>query len=213
MSAVVTPPPVGVRSLAPPPLPPHDLFDRLRRFSRDEYHKMMGAGVLYEGEPVELLEGLVVCKISKGTPHESCVRRLTVRLPRYLPDCWFVQIQNAIGLADGEPEPDGAILRGDVADFDGHHPEPDEIGVVVEVSDSSLIADRRDKGRQYSRAAIAVYWVMNLIDRQVEVYTDPDPSADPPRYQTTTIYTPGQDVPVVLEGVQVATIPAADLLP
>lgn len=213
MSAVVTPPPVASRVPAPPPLPPHDLFDRLRRFSRAEYHKMMDAGILSDGDPVELLEGLVVCKMSKGTPHESSVRRLTGRLPRHLPDGWFVQIQNAIGLPDGEPEPDGAILRGDLTDYDDHHPEPHEIAVVIEVSDSSLIADRRDKGRQYARAGIPVYWIVNVIDRQIEMYTNPDSSTQPPYHATVAVYAPGQDVPLVLDGQTVGTIPAADLLP
>ena len=213
MSTVVTPPPAAQRVAVPPPLPAHDLFDRLRRFTRAEYQALLKAGILSQGEPVELLEGLVVCKMSKGTLHVACVRRLAVRLPRFLPDGWLVQTQEPAGLPDGEPEPDGAILRGELTDYDDHFPEPHEIGVVIEVADSSLITDRRDKGRQYARAGIPVYWLLNVIDRHVEVYSNPDAATDPPYYVSLVVYSPGQDLPIVLDGATAAHIPAADLLP
>ncbi len=213
MSAVVTPPPVGVRSLAPPPLPPHDLFDRVRRFTRDEYYRMRDAGILHDGDPVELLDGLILEKPMKGEPHEAAVARLTVRLTRRLPDGWTFRVGSVASTGGSEPEPDYMVLRGDETAYDDHFPTADEFGILVEVSATSLATDRRDKGRIYAAAGIQVYWIVNVVNRQVEVYTDPDPAADPPRYLTTVVYTPGQDVPIVLDGVTVGGIPAADLLP
>lgn len=85
--------------------------------------------------------------------------------------------------------------------------------MVIEVADSSLARDRRDKGRSYARAGIAVYWIVNLVDGVIEVYSNPEPTALSPVYRDRTDYRPGQDVPLVLDGVNVGSIPAAELLP
>ncbi len=185
----------------------------LRRFSVAEYRKMLDAGILVLNEKVELLEGLVVKKGVRNQPHENGLRRLTVRFPRYVPEGYFLQLQGAIRLADGEPEPDGAVIRGDVLTCDDHFPEPDDLLLLIEVSGSTLSRDRRDKGRMYARANIAVYWIVNVADGQIEVYTDPDLTANPPAYATRTDYRAGQGVPIVLDGVAVGAIPASDLLP
>jgi Uma2 family endonuclease len=85
--------------------------------------------------------------------------------------------------------------------------------VVIEVSNTSLDTDREDKSRIYARAGLPVYWIVNVVDRQVEVYEQPSgPTADP-GYATRTDYKPGDSVPLVLDGNTVGTIPAADLLP
>ena len=183
-----------------------------KRFTPEEYHKLADAGIIMEGEPFELLEGYLVEKPVRKSPHEDALRRLTGRLPRRLPADRFLQIQGAVALGESEPEPDGAILRGDETVCDGRLPTPADICLVAEVSDSSLAFDRRDKGRIYARAGIPVYWIINVVDRQIEVYSDPQPTA-PPAYATHTNYPAGQDVPIVLDGQAVASIPAADLLP
>jgi hypothetical protein len=184
-----------------------------RRITVEQYHKMHEAGIYMDGDRVELIEGYVLEKHVRNPPHETALRWLTARLPRRLPPGWFLQIQGAIELPDSEPEPDGALLRGDETACDGRLPTPADIVMVVEISDSSRAFDRRVKGRVYSRAAIPAYWVINVVDQRIEVYTDPDPAADPPAYRTQTNYAPGQDVPLVLDGQTVASIPVADLLP
>jgi Uma2 family endonuclease len=186
---------------------------RLRRFTRAEYHLLGRYGIVREDERVELLDGLVVELPMEKPPHQGVSRRLVNRLPRVIPVGWFLQVADVVGVADSEPEPDGAILRGDETAYDARQPERADTGVVIEVADSTLRADRRDKSRLYAEGGIPVYWIINVVDGQVEVYTDPDPAANPPAYRTRIDYRPGQDVPVVLDGVTVATIPAADLLP
>ena len=126
---------------------------------------------------------------------------------------WQVRIELPVTLANSEPEPDGAVVRGDRRTFDQRAPTGSDFGVVVEVGESSLRFDRRIKLPLYAAAGIPVYWIVNLIDSHVEVYTDPDPAAEPPAYCTRTDYAPGQDVPLVLDGNPVATIPVSDLLP
>ncbi|HEX4612557.1 MAG TPA: Uma2 family endonuclease [Urbifossiella sp.] len=178
-----------------------------------QYHQMIEASLLQEGEPIELLEGIVVEKGTRTPPHDGVVTRLTNRLPRRLPPGWVTRIQCATALGDSEPEPDGAVVRGDDTAYDTRLPEPADFGLAIEVSDSTLAFDRRDKGRIYARAGIPVYWIVNVADGQVEVYTDPDPAATPPVYRARTDYRPGQDVPLALDGAVVASLPAANLLP
>lgn len=183
------------------------------RVSVDEYHEMIKNGVLGEGDPVELLDGYLVTKMSRNAPHDSAVRRLGNRLPGLLPSGWVSQMQCAITLPQSEPEPDAAIMRGSESTFDSRHPTPADLSVVIEVADSSLYLDRKEKSAIYARAAVPVYWIVNVADRQVEVYSNPDAAADPPRYRDRTDYRPGDQLPVTLDGILAATIAVADLLP
>ncbi len=184
-----------------------------RKFTPTQYHKLIDQGVILEGEPIELLEGYLVEKSVRNPPHEMSLRRLTARFPRQLPSGWFLQIQGAISLGDSEPEPDGLVLRGDETSCDGRLPTPSDAALVIEVSDASLAFDRRDKGRIYARVALPTYWIINIPDRQIEVYTNPDPTANPPAYTSRTNYGIVDAVPIVLDGVAVATLPVAELIP
>jgi len=183
-----------------------------RKITVAEYHKMIDAGIIKEGERVELLEGYLVKKMSHNTPHGVTVQKLTKRLVQLAPSGWEPRVQLPITLPNSEPEPDGVLARGDEATFGSHHPLPTELGLVIEVSDSSLAFDRRDKGRIYAQAGIPVYWIINLQDRHIEVYTDPDPAADPPAYATRIDYGLADAVPLVLDGGTVATLPVAELI-
>jgi Uma2 family endonuclease len=196
-----------------PAAPPLAAVATLRRFTTAEYHAMLTAGILYEGERVELLEGLVVEKPVKNPPHEGALKRITIRFPRLLPAGWTIQIQGVVVLSDSEPEPDGAVIRGDETAYDTRHPDARDVGIVIEVSDTSLAFDRRQKGRIYARAGIPVYWVVNVIDKQIEVYMDPDSAASPPEYRVRQDYRPGDALPITLAGSVASTIPVTDLLP
>lgn len=193
----------------PPSLPSISGF---RKFTVAEYHKMLDTGILRDGERVELLEGYLVQKMSHNTPHGITVQKLNKRLVRLAPPGWEPWTQLPVSLPDSEPEPDGVLARGDETTFADHHPLPGEIGLIVEVSDSSLLIDRREKGRIYATVGILLYWIVNIPDRQVEVYTDPDPAATPPAYRTRTDYRPGDTVPLVLDGQLAGSIAVSDLL-
>lgn len=186
-----------------------------RRFTKEQYYRMLETGIFVEGDPVELVEGYILEKHVRNPPHETTLRRLDNRFRRYLPaDGYCFQCQGAISLpAENEPEPDGVVLRGADSDYDGVIPDAAGIAMAIEVSDTSRSFDRRIKGRAYARAGIPVYWLINVADRVFEVYTDPDPAVAPPAYRTRTDYRPGQDVPVVLDGTVVGSVPVSELLP
>jgi Uma2 family endonuclease len=85
--------------------------------------------------------------------------------------------------------------------------------MLAEVADSSLLRDQRDKTRIYARANIPIYWIINLVDRRIEVYTQPSGPTAIPAYGSFQTYQTGDTIPLVLDGNTAATIPVADLLP
>lgn len=182
------------------------------RLTVDEYHEMIRNNILTTDDRVELLDGYLVNKMPQNTPHSCTIDRLTEDLNRAKPANWRVRFQLPITLANSEPEPDAAVVRGLRGAYAGRHPKGSDFGVVIEVADSSLALDRSFKARLYAEAGIPVYWFVNVVDRQVEVYTDPDASANPPAYCTRTDYKPGDAVPLVLDGQQVAALAVADLI-
>ena len=177
------------------------------------YHAMVANGTLTTMDRVELIDGNLVEKMSQNTPHRATLGRLDFHLKRLVPTGWWVSCQMPITLPRSVPEPDIAVVRGDEWSYDDRHPEPADFGVVIEVSDSSLWYDRTVKGRLYAEAGIPEYWVVNIEERMVEVYTSPNPAAEPAEYATRTDYAVGQSVPLVLDGTAVAQLPVADYLP
>lgn len=180
------------------------------RFTVEQYERMIEAGVLGPDDKVELLEGYVVYKMPHDPSHAGTVRRIGKRLRRWLPTGWEDSIQLPVSLPASEPEPDIAVIRERADDYTaGQHPTVQDIGLLIEVTNTSLVRDQRDKARIYATAGVPHYWIVNLPDRRLEVYSAPAGQT----YTATGQYTAGQDVPLVLDGVTVAHIPAADLLP
>lgn len=185
----------------------------LRQWSSTEYHRMLDLGIIDREEKLELLDGYLVLKMSQDPPHRTVVTNLSYCLPPLFPAGWIVMVHCPISLGDRDPEPDGVIVRGTRADYRSREPVADDFGIVIEVSDSTLDMDRRGKGRIYARAGIPVYWIINVADKQIEVYSDPDTSATPPAYLTRTDYALGATVPIVLGGTAAGTIAVSELLP
>lgn len=184
-----------------------------RRFTVDEYHRMIDAGILDEDDNVELLEGHVVLKMPRNPSHDGTIQIVAKQFSRSLPSGWEVRVRSAITLPDSEPEPDVTLASGDERTYLINHPRPADLGFVVEVANTTLAGDRADKGRMYARANIPTYWIVNLIDRQIEVYTQPSGPTATPAYAQRQDYGPGATVPLSLGGVVVATVPVVDLLP
>jgi Uma2 family endonuclease len=186
---------------------------RLRRFTVAEYQRMIRNGIIREGERCELLEGWVVEKMSRNPPHDLVLGLVEDAVGSRLPAGWFRRDQSAVTTSDSEPEPDVGVVRGKRRDFGRRHPGPADMGLVIEVSESSLDQDRTEKQRIYARASIPVYWIVNIVEEQVEVYTDPTGDCDEPCYRSRRDYHRDEEVPLVLDGVEVARIPVRDVLP
>jgi Uma2 family endonuclease len=183
------------------------------RFSIDQYHAMIAAGILHSGDPVEFLEGVLVPKMTRNPRHRIALAHLREALVKLIGSDWHVESQEAVTLDTSEPEPDIAIVRGRVDDYPERHPGPAEIGLLAEVSDSSLPIDRMVKKRIYARAGIPEYWIVNLVDRQIEVYSEPTGQTDAPDYRQRSVYTSGQAVPFRLNGIDLGAVSVSEVLP
>lgn len=201
----------AVSGLSPPPTFLSDAG--LRKFTVAEYQRLIDVGVLTDEDRVELLENYLVLKMPANPPHDSTVVALNYLLPRLLPPGFILRCQNTSDLPDSRPEPDLAVVRGDLRSHRARHPQPDEIALVVEVSDSSLTRDRIDKGRIYARVSIPQYWVVNLVDRQIEVYTDPTGPVTVPVYRRRQDFVPGTTVSVELDGTVMGSVIVDEVLP
>jgi Uma2 family endonuclease len=200
-------------ALSPPRLPLQGLQAGFRRFTVAEYHDLIRQGVLTEDDDLELIEGYLVHKMAHNPPHDGSVLATQTALLRVLPAGWVCRVQSAITLRESEPEPDLAVVRGDPRAFFTRHPGPADFGIVIEVSDSTLAGDRDDKARMYARSNLPEYWIVNLVDRQVEVYTAPSGPGATPAYAVRHVYPAGAAVPLTLPGLSGASIAVADLLP
>jgi Uma2 family endonuclease len=185
---------------------------RTRPWKRVEYDRLIEAGFFRPGDPVELLGGQLIVAEPQGSGHFAAVRAAEEALRAAFGRGWEVRGQGPLALdEDSEPEPDLAVVAGSFRDYQTSHPSRPVL--VVEVSESSLSLDRLHKGSLYARAGLADYWIVNLPERALEVYRDPEPDPAAPfgwRYRSVTVLGRGASVsPLALPG---RRIPMADLL-
>jgi Uma2 family endonuclease len=185
----------------------------LRRFSVDEYHRMIDTGVFAKDDRFELLDGWVIAKMPHNPPHDLSVSLGQKQLQTRLPAGWICRVQSAVTLPASEPEPDLAVVLGPERRYTACHPGPKEIDRLIEVSDSTLADDRSEKGAVYAQANIKEYWIINLVHQQVEVYTDPSGPVHDPAFRQRTVYGLHEAVPLIIDGQNLGAIPVTDLLP
>lgn len=159
--------------------------ERLVRLTATQYEALVPAGILPEGAPIELLNGIMRWKdraaagesvTTVGKRHARTVTRLQQLLILLLQnaDC-FVQTQMPISLSDvDEPEPDLCVVASAIDDERERHPTPDELLLVIEVADSSLHGDQTEKLEAYAAAGVREYWIVDIVNDQIEVYQQPD---------------------------------------
>ena len=126
-----------------------------------------------------------------------------------LPPGWWLREEKPVRIPDfDEPEPDISVVRGSRNDYRSRHPAPGEIELLVEVSETSLLWDRAGKCLPM-RAKVPTYWILNLTARELEVYTHPTRDG----YENRLVFKAGEQVPVVIDQVEVGRIAVDDLLP
>ncbi|MFI5459390.1 MAG: Uma2 family endonuclease [Isosphaerales bacterium] len=193
--------------ITPPQGPAAPAFADVYRMDVDEFERIAD---LLKAERVELIDGFIVERGTMDPPDVLSSEKLRRKLDRMLPDGWFVREDKPVQVhRTYEPLPDLAVVEGDPDTYENRHPAPADVAIVIEISDSTLTRDRGEKQTNYARGGISIYWIVNLIDRQVEVYSGP--SAD--TYSSCITFKPGQSVPVVIDRVEVGQIAVADILP
>jgi Uma2 family endonuclease len=190
----------------------------LHRISLDVYRSMGELGLLLPDDRVELLDGLLVKKMTKGPRHVTATQRLVKYLDTHLPAGWSARKEDPIELpggperADSAPEPDVAVVRGGLADYSARHPGPADVALVVEVAGSPGMLARDPRGlARYAWAGIPVVWIVNLTNETVEVQTTPTGMGPDPHYDQRVVKGRGTDLPIVL-GEEVVSVPIEIIL-
>jgi Uma2 family endonuclease len=164
----------------------------------------------YDDNRVELIDGYIVRRDEMKPAHAVVTGRLRRRIDRVLPPGWSTREDKPIRIPPlYEPLPDIAIVRGDDENYLVDHPGPGDVAFLVEVSDATLSKDQGKKQVAYAQSGIPVYWIVDLVNRSIRVYTDPGQVG----YQTHLLFGPGQSIPVTIAGVEVGRIAVSDILP
>src|SRR3954453_2347106 len=164
-------------------------------------------GLLSPDDRVELLDGFLVKKMTRGPRHVTVTRRLVKSFDAQLPASWSARQEAPIELPGGQdrpdsaPEPDVAVVTGDLDDYVARHPGPGEVALVVEVAGSPDMVTRDRKGlARYAWSRIPIVWIVNLVNETVEVYSDPSGMAPDPKYGSCTVQAIGTGLSLTLGG-------------
>jgi Uma2 family endonuclease len=178
------------------------------RISIEKYKKLIESGVFTKRDKLQLINGILVAKVTQNPPHSVADLLCSKALARVIPAGWHLRPDKPVRLPpDGEPEPDQCVDRGTERDYSQQHPSAADVGLVVEIADTSLDADR-GTARAYGASGVPIYWIVNLRQSQVEVFTEPTSDG----YGSERAYEPGEDVPVVLDRAEVGRIAVSDIL-
>ena len=186
---------------------------KTRRWKRVEYERLIETGFFQPDDPVELVGGQLIVAEPQGSRHFAAIQAAEEALRAAFGPGWQVRGQGPLALdEESEPEPDVAVVPGSFRDYVGGHPSRPVL--VVEVSESSLALDRDHKGSLYARAGIGDYWIVNLVDRVLEVYREPNPYPAAPfgwRYGSAVVH--GREASISPLALPSSHIRVVDLLP
>lgn len=159
-------------------------------FTAEEFERMGEVGIFRQGARLELIEGEIVEMSPIGSLHAACVKFLTGLLYRLFGDTLVVGVQDPIRLNDfSEPQPDVTLLRWRDDYYREAHPTPADVLLVIEVADTTVVADRKIKVPLYARAGIAEAWLVNIPEAQIEIYSNPTGGV----YQRTEVFGRGEE--------------------
>ena len=191
-----------IRPAGPSPSP--------HRITVDEYERIIKAGALEDPSRVELIDGEMVDKMGKNAAHRWATKEVLKALEGRLPTGWTSQKEEPVRIPlYDEPEPDVAILRGSDADYEFRIPGASDVALLVEVSATTPSQDRGKKLSAYARGGIPLSWIVNLVDRQIEVYSRPGKNG----YRSHKTFGSGEQVPVAIGGQKLPAIAVDSLLP
>lgn len=182
-----------------------------RRFSRQDYERLVADGFFHPEEQLELVDGELIIMTPQGSRHATAVSLAEGVLRSLFGAGFHVRVQMPIALdPDSEPEPDLAVVVGPPRDYRDAHPQTAVL--IVEVTDTTLPYDRERKARLYAQAGIPEYWIVNLQDRCLEIHRDPEAvGSSCATYQSRSVAHPSDTV-TPLKSPQ-GSLVIADLLP
>lgn len=204
--ALRTQPQAPIRIESAPPI------EKLHRFTVRQFQLMIDEGVFRPGERLELLDGLIFEKMTQKPLHAVVLDLAHTALATLLPAEWYVREQKPIQAQKSLPEPDLVVVRSPATRYARKHPGAGDIAILIEVADTSLEFDRSIKGAVYARSKIAEYWIINLLDRTVEVHTRPR-GGKSAGYELQTVHAGSDLIPVAVQGKELGMLALTDFLP
>ena len=184
----------------------------LYRMTVEQYESLIASGFFAERDDVHLIDGYVVNRMAESPLHGTVCEAIRMAMGAILLAVagWHTRSEKGVRIPSQTsiPRPDLAVVRGDWRDYLTHYPDVADVAMVAEVSVSSLDKDRA-MADIYAAGGIPVYWIVDVDDGQVEVYSDPGPSG----YRSHEVLAPGHVLRVVIDGVAVGEIPVSDILP
>jgi Uma2 family endonuclease len=184
------------------------------RLTVEQYHGMVSANILTEEDRVELLGGWLVPKVTKRQPHNVASGLINDSLSRMVPAGYYVAREEPfVATPNSEPEPDVMVVRGSRNDYPDEPPQAANVTLVVEVAEATLARDQGERKRLYAEAKIPIYWLANLAERCLEVYTDPVSLGAVTDYRTSMIYGIDGNVPVIIDERTIGKLPVRELFP
>lgn len=182
------------------------------RISVDEFRQRLEVDPGLAGE-FELLEGKVARRIGRSLRHDGAIEKLQEVLLPLIPAGWELQAGGYISSGPSFVTPDTMIVKQRLPEVSHLPISESDVTMVIEVADATLASDRRGKGRIYSRADIPFYWLLNVLDRQLEVFTRPSGPVQMPGYQEQRVYRPDEDVSLVIATGELGVVRVTNLLP
>jgi len=185
-----------------------------RRWTRAEYARLIETGVFHPDERLELIGGELIVRERQGASHSLAIELINEALRAAFGAGWRIRVQLPVALDDeSEPEPDFSVVPGTPRQVP-LDPKPARPALVVEVAESTLAFDRNVKSSLYARARVPDYWIINLVDRVLEIYREPAAAGEAPfgwRYGQIQTLRSGDSVSAL--ALPSTRIAAADLLP
>ena len=182
----------------------------------DLFSRMVESGLIPRDRRVYLHHGRLYEKMARTKAHGSVEAAVTRAVDRRLPEAWSLWPESTIVLdPSNAPLPDFAVIRsGDLVGrvAPDRYPGPQDVGILIEIAVTSLRDDLTSTLEQYARALIPTYWVVDVAGRRILVHSEPRVVEGRGEYAKVETYRPGQTVPLVLEGQEVARVPFEDLL-
>jgi Uma2 family endonuclease len=198
----------------PTTIPGPGLASALYRLTVRQYDRMLDDGTIAEDERVELVEGLLVARASRTRPSIAAGNKALRVLWRTVPPGWHVAKGVPLVVSEwSKPEPELAVIRGEVEDYDGRDVLAADVALVVEIAASrrvpGLATERTDRARMYAASGIPVYWVVHPVEGEIAIASEPSRDG----YQSHQVFGRGHDVPVVVAGIEAGWVAVADIVP
>jgi len=217
MATVTQPVPAIETSVPVQEEAPGSLLDLRHRITVEEYHRMVDAGVFGPEPRLELLEGVLIDKMTKNPPHIVATDLLEELLHHLLPrgSGYCITMGNPVTIEDrdSEPEPDAMIVRGNLRDYAGRRRTPADVALVIEVASTSYAYDRSSKWVAYAVARVPIYWIVDLGRRRLEIHSEPAGQGETAYYGLTQVLGRDDEVALVLDGREIARFAVREILP